>query len=362
MDTSHSTLRRARRGLLALAVSAAPLMPLLGGTPIAHASARYVSSSPDAGGFISWAPTSVRITFDEDVTTPGSNISVVALGGAEVNGGPVGVDPANRKTLVVPLKAGLSNGLYTVNWVSLAAKDGSRQTDSFNFGLRAGAAPPVMHLDRQTIDMGQKLGITGSGYKPSGAIVASAGDDDEFVDAGRADANGQYSGSVLLPADLPLGKQTITVADGDGAKATNDIQVKWGGWPPVKVTLTADTAKDEMTFTVTLFNRSDYHLVVDAARVRLPDGTAFKSADSYGRLNSAGEATWDTIDLPAHGSAGPFALVVDTTKLKDGTDVTGWVWTQFSHASETAADGTVLPQFTSSATSKPATGRSGGLQ
>jgi hypothetical protein len=123
----------------------------------------------------------------------------------------------------------------------------------------------------------------------------------------------------------------------------------------------ADTAQNEMTFTVTLFNRSDYHLMVDAARMRLPDGTGFKSADSDGRFNSAGEATWDTIDLPAHGSAGPFALVVDTTKLKDGTDVRGWVWVQFSHAPETDSDGTLLPRFTSSANSKPATARSGGL-
>ncbi len=362
MDTSLHAVRRARRSFVAFVLLAAPSLPLLAGpTTTAHASARYVSSTPEAGGFVTSAPTNVRITFDEEVKTPGSNISVVALGGAEVNGGLVAVDNGDHKTLVVPLKSGLANGLYTVNWVSLSNKDGSTQKDAFNFGLRAGAAPPVMHLDQESIDMGQKLGITGSGYKPNGSVVVSAGADDEFVDAGKADASGTFHGSVVLPADLPLGMQTVTVADGDGAKATADLQVKWGGWPPLKVTVAADTAKDDVTFTVNLFNRSEYHLLVNAARLRLPEGTSYKEADNYGRLNSAGEVTWDTIDLPPHGSFGPFTVVVDTTKLKDGSDVTGWVWAQFSHREEKADDGTVLPPFVSSAVSKPATVRSGGL-
>ncbi|MDQ6675404.1 MAG: copper resistance protein CopC [Chloroflexota bacterium] len=362
MPTFLSAVRRARRGLLTVVLLAAPSVPLLAGTTtIAHASARYVSSTPEKGGFLTAAPSNVRITFDEEVTMPGSNISVVALGGAEVNGGPVSVDPSDHTTLVVPLKSGLANGLYTVNWVSMSSKDGSSQKDAFNFGLRTGAAPPVMHLDRQSVDMGQMLGITGSGYKPNGSIVVSAGDDDEFVDVGKSDAAGTFHGTVVLPADLPLGTQTVTVADGDGAKATSDLQVKWGGWPPLKVTVAADTAKDDVTFKVNLFNRSDYHLMVDATRVRLPEGTTYKSADSYGRLNSAGEATWDSIDLPPHGSTGPLTLVVDTTKLKDGSSVMGQVWAQFSHSQEAASDGTLLPAFVSSAVSKPATVRSGGL-
>ncbi|MGI9147345.1 MAG: copper resistance CopC family protein [Chloroflexota bacterium] len=337
-------------------------MPLLAATAtMAHASARYVSSTPEAGGFLTSAPTSVRVTFDEEVKLPGSNISVVALGGAEVNAGPAVVDASDHKTLVVPLDSGLANGLYTVNWVSLSNKDAITQRDAFNFGLRVGAAPPVMHLDRDTVDKGQMLGITGSGYKPNGSIVVSAGDDDEFVDAGRADASGVFHGSVVVPENLPLGLQAVTVADGYGAKATRDIRVKWGGWPPLKVTVAADTAKDDVTFTLNLSNRSDYHLMVNAARLRLPEGTTYKSADSYGRLNSAGEATWDSIDLLPHGSTGPLTVVVDTTKLKDGSDVTGWVWAYFSHSQETASDGTLLPAFVSSADSKPATVRSGGL-
>ncbi len=363
MHTCLFPVRRARRGLLALTVFAAPFLPLLAGTPpIAHASARYVSSTPESGGFLTSAPPSVRITFDEEVATPGSTVSVVAVGGAEVNDGAVTVDATDRRTLVAPLKSGLANGLYTVKWVSLSNKDGTRQQDSFNFGLRAGAAPPVLQLDRQTVEMGQLLEIIGSGYKPNGSIVVSAGDDDEFVDAGTADASGVFHGSVGLPGDLSLGMQTISVADGDGAKATADVQVKWGGWPPVKVTLRADTGKDDVTFTVNLWNRSDYHLVVDAARLRLPAGTSYKTADGNGRLDSAGEATWDTIDLAPHGSAGPFTLVVDTRSLEDGSPVTGWSWVQFSHAEQQAKDGTLLPPFVSSAISKPATVRSGGLR
>jgi len=60
-----------------------------------------------------------------------------------------------------------------------------------------------------------------------------------------------------------------------------------------------------MTFSVTLTNRFDYNLHINVARLKLPDGTSYKSADSGGRLTAFGEATWDIFDLPARGTVGP---------------------------------------------------------
>lgn len=328
----------------------------------AHAHARYASSVPESGGFVTSAPSNVKITFTEEVKLSGSNISVIAPGGKEVNAGPVGFDGNDRTTLVVQLATGLSNGLYTVNWVSVSDQDGDKDEGAFNFGVRAGAPPPVTHVDQASVDVGQRVSISGWGYKPNGSIVVSAGDDDEFVDASKADADGRFSKSVQLPPDLPFGKQTITVADGDGAKATSDVMVKWGGWPPVKVHVDASGAPNDMTFSITLINRSHYNLQVNAARLKLPEGTAYKSADAGGRLNAFGEATWDTFELPARGSVGPLNVVLDTTRLKDGVDVTAWAWVIYSHAQQKSDDGTLLPAFQSSAVSPAATARAGGLQ
>jgi len=52
---------------------------------------------------------------------------------------------------------------------------------------------------------------------------------------------------------------------------------------------------------------------------------------------------------------------LDTTKLKDGVDVTSWAWVMYSHAQEKADDGTLLPSFQSAAVSAAATARAGGL-
>jgi methionine-rich copper-binding protein CopC len=342
--------------LMGLLSIAAPL------TATAHAQPRYASSVPDSGGFVTSVPSSVKITYTEEVKLSGSNISVIAPGGKEVNAGPIAFDGSDRKTLVVPLASGLTNGQYTVNWVSISTQNGDKEEGGFNFGVRAGAPPPVMHVEPASVDVGQMVTISGAGYKPNGSIVVSAGDDDEFVEAGRSDATGTFSKTVQLPPDLPYGSQTITAADGDGAKATQDVMVMWGGWPPVKVHVDASGAPDDMTFSVTLTNRSDYSLQIKAARLKLPEGTSYKSADSGGRLNAFGEATWDTFDLPAHGSVGPLSVVVDTNTLKDGQDVTAWAWVLYNHAQKKSDDGTVLPQFQSSAVSAVATARAGGLQ
>jgi len=348
-----------RRALLIAALGGSTVSPLAG---TAHAHARYVTSVPDSGDFVTSAPSSVKVTFSEEVKLSGSNISVIAPGGTEVNAGAVGFDGSDRKTLSVPLPSGLANGLYTVNWVSISDQDGDKEDGAFNFGLRAGVAAPVLHVDRASADVGQRLTLSGSGYKPNGSIVISAGDDDEFVDAGRADASGQFNLAAALPSDLPFGKQTITAADGDGAKATGEVMVRWGGWPPLKVHVDASGARDDMTFSVTLTNRSDYAVRVNAARLQLPPGTTFKSADNGGRLDAFGEASWDTFELPARGSVGPLNVVLDTTKLKDGDDVTAWAWVTYSHAQEQGDDGSLLPSFQSSAVSPPATARAGGLQ
>jgi methionine-rich copper-binding protein CopC len=360
MHMSDRCVRRRRiaRGLLTASLLASPLLSLVFGGTV-HAHARYVSSKPEQGGFVTSAPPVVKISFSEEVRISGSSISVQAPGGAEVNAGPSAFDGSDRKTLAVPLKSGLVNGLYTVNWVSVSDQDGDIEQGAFNFGLRANTAPPSIMVDRALADTGEMVTFTGDGFKPNGAIVVSAGDDDQFVEGGKADAAGRVSIGVRVPGDLPYGKQPFTIADGDGAKAVQDVLVRWGGWPPVKVQVVASAGKDDVAFAVTLVNRSDYQFGVGAARLKLPDGTTFKSADLGGRQTAFGEASWDAIELPARGSVGPLTVTLDTTKLQDGTDVTAWAWVQFSHLADKAEDGTVLPAFTSNAVSKPATARAG---
>ncbi len=88
------------------------------------------------------------------------------------------------------------------------------QTDSFNFGLRAGAAARVVHLDDQTIDGGQPLRVTGSGFNP-----------DERTDGCRTEQPSRLPAATVAwiaparrPARAQLGRAAHADVDTTGAR------------------------------------------------------------------------------------------------------------------------------------------------
>ncbi|MCS7288050.1 MAG: copper resistance protein CopC [Roseiflexus sp.] len=112
---------------------------------LAHAD--YVSSEPPANGTVTKAPERVVIVFSQELKPEGNIIRVTDARGNQVDRGDTTLDrnDPNRKTLVVSLNPGLSDGVYTVNWKN-ASIDGHSETGRFRFTISTGATQAAAPL------------------------------------------------------------------------------------------------------------------------------------------------------------------------------------------------------------------------
>jgi copper transport protein len=111
------------------------------GTAWAHAT--LVKVTPENGAVLATPPSAVRLVFD-DTVRPASGIKAVRNdGGTSVLAGKARV--VGRRTLVVPLKGGLSDGDYTVLW-RVVSDDGHTIAGVTVFGVGAGRPPPTAAL------------------------------------------------------------------------------------------------------------------------------------------------------------------------------------------------------------------------
>jgi copper resistance protein C len=138
----HLQVRVLTLVLILVAVLFAP-----SGRALAHAD--YVSSNPAADSQLRSAPATVSVVFSEELTGD-SKISVVDASGAAVDRGDGKVDTSDpeRKTMVVSLKAGLGDGVYTVQW-SAASVDGHSEPGSFNFAVGGATRLPTTGAGEQ---------------------------------------------------------------------------------------------------------------------------------------------------------------------------------------------------------------------
>jgi copper transport protein len=108
----------------------------------AWAHATLVRAVPADGSVLAAPPAAVRLVFDDDVRK-GSGIKAVRNGGGSVLAGKAHV--VGGRTLVVPLRGGLSDGDYTVLW-RVVSDDGHTIAGVTTFGVGAGRAPPTAAL------------------------------------------------------------------------------------------------------------------------------------------------------------------------------------------------------------------------
>ncbi len=132
---------------------------VLSGSALGHSLPQ--SSVPSPGAELTTSPSQVSIVFGERPDPKLSTIKVLDTTGAAVTSGPTAAAPANAAELVVPLKADLPDGVYTVAWRTVSAVDGHLATGSFAFGI--GVAPPAS---------GSGSGSTTSAGPSIAAIVA----------------------------------------------------------------------------------------------------------------------------------------------------------------------------------------------
>ncbi|MGB9752716.1 MAG: copper resistance protein CopC [Roseiflexus castenholzii] len=123
------------------------LVFVLAGAHSARAHADYVSSEPPANGTVTTAPERVVIVFSQELNPEGNTIRVTDARGNQVDRGDTTLDrnDPNRKTLIVSLSPGLSDGVYTVNWKN-ASTDGHSETGRFRFTINTGTTPAATPL------------------------------------------------------------------------------------------------------------------------------------------------------------------------------------------------------------------------
>ena len=135
----HVRARRIRT-ILKYALLAALVAPAS-----AAAHANLVRLTPFDGSALAKAPSEVLVRFDDDVR-PGPRVEAVRNGGGSVLGGRPRVSPSSPRTLVIPLRAGLPDGDYSVRW-SVVSDDGHNEVGVTAFSVGTGRAPGAAALD-----------------------------------------------------------------------------------------------------------------------------------------------------------------------------------------------------------------------
>lgn len=158
----------------------------------ASAHAYVVSSAPANGAELDSAPTSVRVTFDEGVTLPGTadEATVLDSSGARVDTGEPHLNAA-RTTLTIGIKPGIPKGAYIASWSVISADThpvgGSLQ---FGYGVpaTAAAAPDAPQPSALlALFVGGAKGllylalVIGLGVPPAALLLGAAADERRLV-------------------------------------------------------------------------------------------------------------------------------------------------------------------------------------
>jgi copper transport protein len=109
--------------------------------PLAHAHARLVGGVPANGAVIARAPVEVRLVYDDNVSTGPGNEVVRNGDGSALAGAP----RAHGRQLVLPLRARLADGNYSVRW-SVISDDGHIVQGVLAFAVGRGQAAPQSSL------------------------------------------------------------------------------------------------------------------------------------------------------------------------------------------------------------------------
>jgi len=107
----------------------------LAGAGSAFAHADLASADPAAGATVKTAPTTISITFTEEVEPKFSSIEVQDAKGTRVDAGKAQTAPDNAKLLSVGLKA-LTPGTYKVIWHATAADDSHKTKGNYEFTVK----------------------------------------------------------------------------------------------------------------------------------------------------------------------------------------------------------------------------------
>jgi methionine-rich copper-binding protein CopC len=81
------------------------------------------------------SPQEIRLSFSEALVAKFSGLDLKDQDGKRVETGPAASDPKDRKQLIVPVKAVLAPGRYTVEWHAVS-EDTHRVKGSYSFEVK----------------------------------------------------------------------------------------------------------------------------------------------------------------------------------------------------------------------------------
>ncbi|MEO8082845.1 MAG: copper resistance protein CopC [Ardenticatenales bacterium] len=144
-STVASSTRWARAAaVVVLSAIAAPWMPAPGRVALRVAAhSETVMSDPAPGDVRPTSPGAVTLGFTDPLRAD-SRITVVDDAFAEASAGVTTIEAADPRRMTVPLKPGLPDGLYTVQWTAVDNADGHATSGSYTFSVGVGvdgAAP-----------------------------------------------------------------------------------------------------------------------------------------------------------------------------------------------------------------------------
>ncbi len=158
----------------------------------ASAHARYKDSTPARGAVVAAAPSSLTITYSNDIQRISGtyDVAVADANGADVTNGPSAIDNADRSMVSVPLRLALPPGRYVVRWENISDEDGDPAQGAFSFyvgqqptasDLAADAELAAVGAEADTPEASPTSAVTATpslpAASPTPAPVSSGGDD-----------------------------------------------------------------------------------------------------------------------------------------------------------------------------------------
>jgi CopC domain-containing protein len=283
-----------------------------------------------------------QLAFNGPLDSNSSWAEITSPDGARMDSS-AAVDSSEPRRLSVRLLEPTA-GSFDLHWHVEAADSHLASDGDAPFTLQPGAAtPPRIDISPAVAESGDRLELVGKGYPHEARVPLTIGDDDQPLVVAETDASGQFNLEAHVPSSVPYGLQRVSSFDGINRTATTTVQVRWGGWPPLVGTDTGSPGPDpgEVTFTVTIRNRSDYVLEHVHVVMADPEGGEIVSADPGAQREDLTLA-WD-IPVMERGQSPPFHVTYRTDHA-----VVSHSWFEFRHRRERGCNRTdCLPAFIS---------------
>ena len=324
-------------------VMAAALLAATGCAPNLTQRLQLVAVWPASGESLPVRRHTFELTFNAALDPRATSAAVLQTDATTALPIDVKMDATDPRRLTVRL-ADPRVGSYRLRWHAVATDSRGSTDGEQSFVLKDETVLPA-RLDvtrAMAKDAGQPLDLTGNGFAKNSTVKLTMGDDDQPLAMVDTDDRGSFEAQPKVLASIPFGVQPINASDDRGHTASAAVDVRWGGWPPaIPIDVGASgPGSGQVTFTVTVRNRSDYVLEHITLIVKDPDGARLVGTDPASRREDHA-SVWDIATL-ARGLAGPFGA----TYTASGP-IVSQAWMEFRHRPERGCTQNCPPAFIS---------------